>query len=378
MQHNIRAHAISLLVLFFLVLLVEAPLIAFPLYAGDEYRGVNIAHFGNDEHHYLTRVKEVLEGHNLGQMYLAEGKDLPDSFQSNIEQIMFSPVRALGLGDSVDVVTAVNILNAVGIFVVLALMYILVYILSGDILLSLTCAVFAVGGYFLIENKTILHTILREHRFFYTDFNIYGRSMFPYAAQIPFLAFLIFTYRAATATFQRFSRETIVPYAYTLLAGLTFGFLFYDYLYGWTFALAFCGALFLASVIFRKWSAAIVAVAIGIIGLLIGSFKLVSMYELFTSPLGDQFSYFFLAINSHVPIMSMTSLAVVLLFAVYAYVRRDDKNLFYIFALILTGLVALEQQILTGRAVQYGHFYWYFVVPISIIVGIYMTTRLLP
>ena len=373
----IRVHGWALFALLLLTILIVSPLIAFPYYAGDAYQGINIAHFGNDEHHYLSRAKEVLEGHNLGQMYLAEGKDLPDSFQSNIEQIMFSPFRSLGVGDS-DIATLVNVLNTIGVFIVLVLMYVLVYIVSGDVLLSLACALFAVGGYFLVENKTILNTILREHRFFYTDFNIYGRSMFPYAAQIPFFAFLIFTYRAATATFQRLSRATFAPYAYVLLAGMAFGFLFYDYLYGWTFALAVLGALFLIALIFRKWSAAIVAAAIGSIGLLIGSLKLVSMYTLFTSPLGDQFSYFFLTIHSRAPIMSMTGLAVTILFALYVYLRRDDKNIFFLAALILAGWIALEQQILTGRTVQYGHFYWYFVVPISIIVGIYMFVRLMP
>lgn len=377
-MHLVRKHAIPLLVLFALTLLIEAPLIAFPFFAGERYQGINIAHFGNDEHHYISRVKEVLEGHNLGQMYLAEGKDLPDSFQSNIEQILFSPVRFLGLGEEANAATFVNIFNAIGVFLVLVLMYTLVYIMSGDVLLSLTCAVFAVGGYFLIENKTILYTIVREHRLFYTDFNIYGRSMFPYAAQIPFFAFLIFTYRAVTATFKRLSRETITPYMYVLAAGSAFGFLFYDYLYGWTFALAFCTALFLASLIFRTWSAAYASAAIGTIGLLIGSFKLAAMYELFTSPLGDQFSYFFLTIYTHAPIASMTGLAVTALFALYAYVRRDDRNNFYLFALILAGWIALEQQVLTGHAVQYGHFYWYFVVPISLLAGIYMAVRIMP
>jgi hypothetical protein len=40
--------------------------------------------------------------------------------------------------------------------------------------------------------------------------------------------------------------------------------------------------------------------------------------------------------------------------------------------------VALEQQLVTGRAVQYGHYYWYFVVPLSILVSVYMALRLVP
>ena len=377
-MHLLRTHALPLLVIFVLTLLVEAPLIAFPFFAGERYQGINIAHFGNDEHHYISRVKEVLEGHTLGQMYLAEGKDLPDSFQSNIEQILFSPVRMLGLGEEVSATSLVNAFNFVGVFLVLLLMYALVYALSGDILLSLACSVFAVGGYSLIENKTVLYTLVHDHRLFYTDFNIYGRSMFPYAAQVPFFAFLIFVYQAVQAPLARPSRESFAPYAYALAAAGAFGFLFYDYLYGWTFALAFLGALFIALLLWRRWAHAALVASIGAIGLLLGSYKLIAMYQLFTSSLGEQFSYFFLTIKNHAPIMSMTGLVVTILFAIYAHVRRDDKNTSFLFAIILAGWVALEQQVITGHTVQYGHFYWYFVVPLSIIVGIYMFVRLIP
>src|SRR3989338_466828 len=104
------------LVLFaMLVLLIEAPLIAFPYHAGDAYQGINIAHYGNDEHHYLTRGKEILEGYALGQMYLSEWKNSPDSFQMNIEQIYLMPIRLLG-GEKADVATLYNVMNGIGVF----------------------------------------------------------------------------------------------------------------------------------------------------------------------------------------------------------------------------------------------------------------------
>ena len=76
--------------------------------------------------------------------------------------------------------------------------------------------------------------------------------------------------------------------------------------------------------------------------------------------------------------MSNTGLALAVLLCIYLYFRRSDQNNFFLGALILAGWVALEQQMITGRAVQFGHYYWYFVVPISIVVGIYIFVRLLP
>ena len=53
-----------------LTLVIELPLILYPLVTHDTYRGINIAHFGSDEHFYLTRGKEALEGHTLGNSVL--------------------------------------------------------------------------------------------------------------------------------------------------------------------------------------------------------------------------------------------------------------------------------------------------------------------
>lgn len=374
---RLSAHRWPLIAFVALALLVEAPLIAFPFYAGERYQGINIAHFGNDEHFYLSRAKEVLEGHSLGQPYLAEGKDNPDSFLVNAEQIAVAPLRLLGLY-GVGVVTYYNILNFLGIVALLTLIYFLVLALSKNILLSATTAVFVIGGYLLIENGTIISVVLRGRDIFYSNFNIFGRSNFPYMALVPFFGFLILTYRAVTSEFRRISRATIVPYLYCALAGVLFGLLFYLYLYAWTFALAFLGALFLTSLLWRNYHGAIAAVAIGITGVLIGGYKLFSFYLLYTSEWAPQLSHFFLTLESRQFIMSNTGLAVLILFAIYAYINRRDQNNFFILALIFAGWIALEQQMITGRTVQYGHYYWYFVVPISLVVSTYMGLRLIP
>ncbi|MBI2610895.1 hypothetical protein HYW60_03095 [Candidatus Kaiserbacteria bacterium] len=361
-----------------LALLIEAPLIAFPFYAGEAYQGINIAHFGNDEHYYLMRAREVLDGHSLGQPVLAEGKDNPDSFLYNDEQIIMSPFTLTGTSDWVDVVTYYNILNFIGIFALLFLMYLLVLSLSKNILLSATTAIFVVGGYLLIENGTILSVALRGRDIFYSSFNIFGRSNFPYMALVPFFGFLVLTYRAAISEFKQISSETFRPYLYVAGAGALLGLLFYLYLYAWTFALAFLGALFITALLWRKYHGAVAAVSIGFIGSLIGAYKLLQFYSLYTSEWAPQLSHFFLASESRQFIMSMTGLATLLLFALYAYVRRSDQNNFFLLALILAGWIALEQQLITGRTVQYGHYYWYFVVPISIVVSVYMGLRLIP
>lgn len=370
---------LSVLGLFVLLaLLIEAPLIAFPFFADERYQGINIAHFGNDEHYYLTRAREVLDGHSLGQPVLAEGKENPDSFLYNDEKIVMSPFVVTRTTDSVNVVTYYNILNFAGIIVLLMLIFLFMGALSGDPHMSLAAAIFAVGGYLLIENGTILSVIAHGKDVFYDTFNIFGRSNFPYMPLIPFFGALIAIYYAHTRPLRWPIRENIAAYAYVLTAGVLFGLLFYLYFYAWTFMLAFLGCLVLFALISRKLDAALSGVAIACIGLLIGSIKLADFYSLYTSPVAAQLAHFFLSIDNRQFIMSTTGLATTLLFAFYFYMRRSDPNNLFIAAIIAAGWVALEQQMITGRAVQYGHYYWYFIVPLSILVSIYMCMRLLP
>jgi len=361
-----------------LALLIEAPLIAFPFFAGERYQGINIAHFGNDEHYYLTRAREVLDGHSLGQPILAEGKENPDSFLYNDEQIVMSPFTMTRTTGFVDVVTYYNVLNFAGLIILLTLIFFLIRALSDDPHISAAAAIFAVGGYLLIENGTILSVIAHGKDIFYDTFNIFGRSNFPYMPLIPFYGALIAVYYALTRPLRWPPRENIAAYAYVLTAGVLFGLLFYLYFYAWTFMLAILGSLTLAALALRKWDAALQCIAIASIGLLIGGAKLVAFYSLYTSPAADQLAHFFLSIDNRQFIMSTTGLATALLFAFYFYMRRGDPNNLFIFALIAAGWVALEQQMITGRTVQYGHYYWYFIVPLSILVSIYMGMRLIP
>ena len=76
--------------------------------------------------------------------------------------------------------------------------------------------------------------------------------------------------------------------------------------------------------------------------------------------------------------MSKTGVAIAFRFALYFYVRGKGPNIYFIFAIILAGWIALEQQLITGVTVQYSHYYWYFIVPMTILVGVYMSAYLIP
>ena len=156
-----------------MAILMIAPLIIFPLMAGSQYKGINIANFGRDELGYLSRGKEVLDGHRLGNYTFKEGKDEQDPFFNYSEYILVTPLYLLSLADKADITTIYAFYNFLGVFVLVLLIYFFALKLSGDKLLSAAASLMAIGGYGLIQ----------PHLWF--SINNYSQACTPY---IPSLA----------------------------------------------------------------------------------------------------------------------------------------------------------------------------------------------
>ena len=350
-----REHRLIIILGLLLTLLIEAPILVFP-FVSKNYQGINIPHFGTDSHFYLSRAKEALEGRGMGNPWLRDGKERQDIMFMYNERVFTAPIRFLGFVDRINVITLYNIYNFIGIFALVLLAYFFVWQLSGSRLLSAVAAVSAIGGY---------HVVYRQ--FLYNDFNIYGRPMFPYVSSLAFFAYLnllILWLRTKKFISGFFSAVAL-------------GSLFYIYFFAWTFALAFNGALFLLYFLKREWAPAKSLVFISAVGMLIGFYNLFQMWALFQSDIGAQIAYFHWSSRTHLPIFSKIGAAMLLLFALFWHRKRDNANIILIFALVLAGWISLNQQIITGKAVEIGHYYWYFIVPLSILTGLYMLWELL-
>ena len=356
-KNFIKEHRWIIILSFLLTILIFAPLVVFPFVYKSEYQGININHFGSDTVFYLTRGKEVLDGHNLGNPVLREGKNDPDIYLSYSDYILLAPIKLLGLAQKVDIVTVYNIYNFIGVFVLILLIYFFVLQLSGSKLLSITAALFAIGGYSIIYNKTL----------FYHSFNIYARVPYPYISSLILFAYLNLLAKSLRS----------VGLKYKIFAGLAFGLLFYIYFHAWSFVLAFSACLFLIYILRKDFSSAKKVFIISLIGLAFGSYNLIRLFSSLGSALGKQQAYFMWLSFGRTPVFSLVGFFTLILFTVYFYKRRDDKNLPLILAVILSGWVALNQQIITGRLLQDGHYYWYFIVPLSIIIGLYMVWQLI-
>lgn len=354
---NLRSHLIIVPFAVAMALLIELPLILFPILAGKDYQGINIAHFGTDQHFYLTRAREVLDGNGLGNSILREGKDGQDPFFTWNERVLLTPYRWLGVAESMNVATLYTVMNCVGIFILILLLYCFAYQLSNNKLISTTIATFVVGGYSFVFNRTI----------FYADMNLYGRAMSPYLSSIGLFIYLNLLVRMNV----KFRLRTAIA------AAFAFGALFYIYLYAWTYALAFNGILLALFLFRREWNRARSLAAVMVVGLLIGSYNLFFLFRSLFSDAGREIRYFHFVEHTHAPLFSIVGAVSLCIFAVYWWKNRKDERLPYIFAFILAGWAVLNQQIVTGLKIQPGHYYWYFVVPVGIILALFMVWSLL-
>jgi len=353
----VKEHCWIIILSFLLTILIFAPLIAFPYVIKNEYQGININHFGADAHFYFSRAREVLDGHGLGSPWLREGKNDADTFFSYVDYILLAPIKLLGLEQKVDLVAIYNIYNFIGVFFIILMIYFLVYQLSGKKILSAAAALFVVGGYSIIFHQAL----------FYDDSNIYSRIIDPYFASLIFFIYLNLLVKASKSA----------EVKYKIFSALTFGLLFYIYFYAWSFTLALNGSLFLVLLIKKDFASAKKILFISLVGLILGSYTLIGLLSSLGSAYGEQASYFILMSSGHRPVFSKIGLITLVLLAIYWYKKRDDQNLPFISAIILAGWIALNQQIITGKMIQYGHYYWYFVVPLSIITGFYLIWSLI-
>ncbi|KKR07382.1 MAG: hypothetical protein UT33_C0001G0001 [Candidatus Peregrinibacteria bacterium GW2011_GWC2_39_14] len=353
----IVSHRLIIINSLVLTTIVSAPLFLFPLMNRDVYQGINTANFDRDQLYYLTRGKEVLQGYHLGNAVLREGKEGQEMHQSYVEYIILGPFRWLGIADKVDIATIYNVYNFIGVFVLSLLVYTFAYQLSQNKVFSIAVAVGVIAGYPILFYKTLFHP----------EVLIYSRAFSPYLPAIPFYIFLNFLVKSMRDSLPR----------YVILAGMVLGVLFYVYFFAWTFALALCGVLLLVKII-RKDSASFKKIGIIItVGIIVGSFNIVRMVLFHNSEVSRQLFYFLWTIHTHAFVFSKISFVLLILFGIYFYKQRTDKHQVLIFAIIMSCWIVLNQQIITGQMVQQAHYYWYFIIPLSIIVGFYMLWTLL-
>jgi hypothetical protein len=352
LKNLIISHWLIIVSAFVFAFLILLPVIIFPFVAGAKYQGINIAHYGPDEHYYLAKSREVVDGHGFGNVVLLEGKAEPDPYFSYVEYPLVYPWKFLVLTEKISVVTIYNLYTFFGVVALILVIYTFIFALTRDKRLATLVSVFIVAGY----------TIITNHSLFPSELNIYLRFPFPLLGSFGFFLYLYFLVKAVKDSKKKAS----------WCAVFTLGFSFYGYFYSWTFSLMVTGVLLFIYLFKREWTQVKKLCFIGGGGFLLGAYNFVSIVKFFSDQDSSIISYTLHSQLSHQPIVNKLALVILLILGFFSWKNKKDQNLIWWWSLLLAVGIILNQQIITGRTIQPEHYYWQFVVPFFIMIPVYI------
>lgn len=344
----IREHRAALLFAVAAVLVVFSPYLLFPLVA-DSYQGINVGDFGADEFHYLAYGKELLEGHALGNPFLRDGKAWLNP-QHLYAPYLVLPLTWVGLSD-VPIVAVSRVFGFAGVFVLVLLVYAWVLQLSGDKRLSLVSALFVVLGYNLLTDYLFIHHV-----------NFYARPIVPLTSALVFFLYLNVLTKSLSADAR----------AYAIAAGVVFGLSFYTYFYAWTFIVVLNVILAILYFIRGEPSLGKKILRILALGFALGAVEVALLYLFSQTDMGRQILLFQGGAETRVFTVVKQSWLALFFFCVFLYSNPREKHWPLLLALLLAGIVAINQGVISGREFQRFHYFWHFILPTVTVVGLYL------
>ncbi len=299
---------------------------------------------------WSPRVREIQDGHNLGNIYYKDNKDDPYIFQP----LGSAVVAYTGKIFSLNINNTLLLSRLIFTFIAFFLVYSFVFLFSKNKLISssISSMIILAGSSMTLHGlKNILNGISPDH------FLQISLPVNPAMIYIFFFSFLI--------AFYKFYEKP--SFWLGLLSSFLLSLNFYNYFYSWTYLYAFGSILTIILFLKKCWPEA-KRVSFVFLGAL--AFATPYLFNLF---LASGFPTFadvairkgIIESNDLLFIGFVPIIAIVFYLFFYS---KDDKSRYFIgLALLITPFLTMNQQILTGKVMQAAHYHWYFHKPIAII-----------
>ena len=352
MLHSLANHKWAIFIALVIAVIAAYPQIFFHYDIKPDYRGIDIIGAAEDEFAFLTRVREVQDGHpTLSSPYHKEGKDTPYLFMP------LAPMMVAYLGKifSLDFNNTILLSRFFFPFVVFLIIYGFLLLLTKEKLTAI-----AISAAFLLLNSLFNTKALQllSGQSPATNYLTLTWPVNPVLTWFFFFAFLLFFWLFLERKQWRWG---IVS---TVLLGLSF----YSYLYTWTFLYVFCGVLLLIFLFQKKWPD---VKRIGLV--LLGAFLIAIPYLLnvyraliHTNPSLEEMSKRHGLIENPVPVLGFLVPSLFIIFLLF-FPRKWRERYFFSLALLITPFIVLNQQLITGINLSSGHYHWFFHKPLAMI-----------
>jgi hypothetical protein len=353
-----KDHWLAIVLAFLVGLIYLAPNVFFIYQLGNKFSGVEFTSLDAEEHE-LVILNEIKSGYtNYSSPLLYEYKNQSEPLLSYTEVFYGLIIRYLHIPLPVFYLASKFIFP----MIIFLLWYWLSFLIAGNKRGALLSSLLLVFGYSLLENPSLLKQL--SIIFWNTSdvsLILYGRFVNPLLTFPLFFAGLI-------AIYNLFRKNNL---KIALLCGVILGVNFYMYFYFWAYLLALLGVLFLYNLFKKDFLASRNIFYSTIIAFLVGWGFVLPMikasffggYELSSSRVYAPYT-----LNHHF-IFPTLVLFTVSIFAIYLFFKSSkEKNVTlgdkFTFLLLIASFVAVNQQVITGRLVEQGHFHWYTNVPI--------------
>ena len=351
----LKTHYLALIFALIVGLGAVAPHLFFIYDLGDKYKGINVFK-SSDEEGYLASVQvtSLVGGEKFPPPYLYENRNIPAAVIFLSEIILGKIVKYT----RIEVVNLFLLLKFFGPFLIFILLYWLVYAITKNKVSSILAPTLIIIGMGIIGARPgiIWDTILwRSPSIEFWD---HIRLLNPAFSGIFFFLTLV-------AVLYLFFQPTIKK---AMIAGSLFGILFYLYLYFWTFVLALLGVILLYALFAKAIKLSVYTLVSLGFGILIGLPQVFNLFVYLNKVTYGSSGIINLSVVSrHGPLFEkvvLASLTLYVLFLIYLRKRGvlDRVFLFPLF-LLITGTIAVNQQLITGKVIQPHHYYFFTNLP---------------
>lgn len=355
----IKSHFVALILSLAIALFMVSPELIMRESLSDAFRGVYM-HGSDGELFYLARMQQTyrdISAWDSPFLYEYRG-DFPLAYALFAEPVFAYPGKWLGI--SVPELNLIyKTLFSASIFL---LIYFLAFKLTNSKWWSVAVTILIMMGYRLITLPGMLDLLTwRQNN---SQFLLFSR---PPTSQTTWLVFWSFLNLSLLALRKQ-------EWKYFVGCGIIFGLSFYSQFFVWTFLLAFVGTFLLIAILTKQIKSIIrIAVVVGI-GFLIALPYILNTLALVSHSYFDFYGHMTLLVQSRELYISKIGLAVAVLFVFYLLKikRKDIRNDMFMLVLLATTFITTNQQIITNRLLEVGHYHWFFNIFVYILIIFYL------
>jgi len=327
-----KNHRWAILFALLAAIIISYPQIYFRYDHQDTYRGIDISLLTGDEYYYWSRIQEVRDGYpSAANPLFREAKDGPYS-QPPLAEILIAYLGKLFFLDLNNTVLLTKFLLS---FLLFLAIYSFVYLLFKEKLTAAACSAMIFFGI------TLLSRYGPEAEFLW-----FSRMLHPLVSSLFFFVFL--------SLFWLFLEKKI--WYFGILAGLLLGLSFYIYFYTWTFLYTFSGILILISIFQKDWRKIKKIILVLLLSLLVASPYFINLYQTMAYPGYLEFQQRVGLVENRTPALGYLVPGVLAIF-LFFFPREHRGRYFFSLALVITPLIVINQQLITGKILHPSHWH---------------------